>query len=190
VGWDRRADPDDQSVAGWLRRLKGLVGRKMRLATVDGHVRLVVVERRRRARSGDEPSLQEGVCELGERLLAQDPEEAAHTMRHLVFVYDELGRKGWAGVDKQASRVLGKALMQAKMLFDAEPSPVLGPVLDRLRASAAAARTREERSAAMRAAQSDNSMQVREVSYEEFRETEMGWVGTLPCGLEPDASSK
>jgi hypothetical protein len=190
VGWERRGDPQDQSLSAWLRRLKGLVGRPMRLEAVDGHVRLVVVERRRGTRNPHAASLQEGLSELGTRLLAQDPEEAAHTMRHLVFVYDELARKGWAGVEKQSSRVLGKALMQAKMLFDAEPSPVLGPVLDRLRASAAAARAREERSAAVRAAQPDEAIQVREVSYEEFRETEMGWVGTLPCGLEPDASSK
>jgi len=187
VGWERRGDPHDHSLSAWLRRLKGLVGRPMRLETGEGHVRVVVVERRRGVRIGHAASLEEGLSELGTRLLAQDPEETAHTMRHLVFVYDELSRKGWAGVEKQSSRVLGKALMQAKMLIDADESAALALLMERLRACAAAALRREDPSATAHRPRQDDSMLVSEVSYEEFRETEMSWVGTLPCGLEPEA---
>ena len=69
--------------------------------------------------------------ELSALLLDLD-EGHAVTWRHLVVVHDELGARGWPGVEALPARVLRKARIQAEMLASREPSQLLADFVERL----------------------------------------------------------
>ena len=123
--------------------------------------------------------------ELRSRLLAQDVDHAARVMRHLVFVHDELSRKGWRGVEQLPAAVLGKALVQAQMLASDEASPVLAHIVERLHQVHVAAQLRDERKARS-LAEGTARVEVSEATHEEFEATERSWVGTMsPAAIPP-----
>ena len=179
----RVPDPDRRvpvGPVGSLSWLKSLFGRPLSMIRLDGKWQLVLGERRALPLDAP-PPLTQLRMELRERLLAHSHHHAAKVMRHLVQVHDELGRKGWPGVEAMPSMVLGRALVQAEMLASDEPSRGLAVLVDRLRVIHVAAQLREERQA--RYAGQARSVEVSEATHEEFEETERSWVGVLPPGL-------
>ena len=83
---------------GSLGRLSALLGRPLGLERRRGGLHVVLVDRRRP--SPDDPAVAMEMLrgELWNRLLAHQNAHTAQVMRHLVFVHDELGNKGWEGV--------------------------------------------------------------------------------------------
>lgn len=181
---ERRVNSD---TAGSLTRLKGALARPLALERRGLQVHVVLVERRKAPRSTEPPTLEQVRAELRARLVAQEHEHTAQLMRHLVFVHDELGRKGWDGVGTLPSRVLNKARVQAEMLASEEPSPALDLVIERLRPLQVAAGLREERRALIKQSDSGDRVEVSEATHEEFEEMERSWVDTvLPEQPRPD----
>ena len=145
----------------------------------------IVLGDRRQASSARPLSRERVNEELRSRLLAQDVDHAARVMRHLVFVHDELTRKGWRGVEQLPAAVLGKALVQAQMLASDETSPALAHIVERLHQAHVAAQLREERKARLRA-EGAARVEVSEATQEEFEETERSWLGTMsPAAIPP-----
>lgn len=185
---DRRTAPGNRGVAGRWRRLKGLLVRPLGLERRGLWIRLVLVDRRRAPEEEDlSPSLQHLRDELRARLLAHELEGAAQVMRHLAFVHDELGRRGWSGVEDLPGEVLAKARLQAQMLASEEPSPTLGLIIERLQVLQVAAEVRAERKTRLRAQDAAERPEVSEATREEFEATKRTWVDTWPPGLaRPD----
>ena len=184
---DRRSGSGVKGTTGSLRRLKGLLGRPLGLERRDGRLHVVLVDRRRASPDDQSLSLPQLRAELRARLLAQGHDQTAHVMRHLVFVHDELGRKGWTGIEALPSQVLGKALVQAEMLASEEPSPSLAMLVERLRSLKLAADLREERKSRSKDLEAGGRIEVSSSTYEEFEAMERSWGGTLPLALvRPD----
>lgn len=178
---DRRAPPGSVSP---LRRLKGLFVRPMALERRDGQLHLTLAERRKRPRHPDaEPTLAQLRAELRLRLLAHENAMADKLMRHLVYVHDTLGTKGWKGLETLPAALLGKALVQAEILRGAEASAALDLLVERLRPMKVAADHREEEKARRVAESIDSRPEVSEATQEEFDLMERSWVGTLPGAL-------
>jgi len=184
---------------GWI---KSLLARPMRLERSGRLFKLVLVDRRRLRADGGQ-SLTQMRDELRDRLLLQDDGRTTEVLRHLVFVHHELGRRGWRGVQALPAGVLSKALVQAQMVVDADPTPALNAFVEKLRLARVAADVRENQaepvparpaaaaavSAPLAAAASALSppapinLEVSEATQEEFEEMERSWVGELPAGL-------
>ncbi len=206
---ERRADP---ATAGSLHQLKGLLARPIGLEQRAGRWHVVLVERRVTPEVAAPPTLTQQRTELRARLMAHRIDHAELVMRHLVFVHDELGKRGWPGVEALPAALLGKALVQAKLLVSDDPSPAMVSLIDRLRLVRAGAELREERAATREresqwqaaAAQPIPEPQdkaparrheaapgpdtvVSEATHEEFEEVERSWVEAPPPGaVEPD----
>jgi len=179
---ERRAPRGKPGSLSWLR---GLLARPLVLERRGLQWHLTLGDRRRAAGAGRPPSMLEVNAELRARLLAQDVDRAARVMRHLVFVHDELRRKGWSGVEALPAPVLGKALVQAQMLATDEASPVLVHIVERLQQMHVAAQLREERRARLQA-DGTARVEVSEATQEEFDETEKSWLGTMsPAAIPP-----
>jgi hypothetical protein len=180
---DRRAPSGARGLSTLLRRLKGLFGRPVRLERRGLQWHLVVVDRRHPGAANLPPTLSHLRAELRARLLALDHEVAATVMRQLVVVHDELRRRGWPGVEALSSPVLVKALAQAQMLAEDEPSPAMAMIVERLRLMHAAAQSREEREAKARLDGSGGQPEVSETTFDQFEAVERSWVGTIPGAL-------
>lgn len=190
---DRRAP---RGTPGSVRWVKGILGRPLALERRGSQLHLTLVDRRRPPELIQAHELESLRTELRARLLAHENDTAATVMRHLVFVHDVLGGQGWAGVEAMASRVLGKALVQAQMLASEEASPRLTQLIDRLQVLKAAASVREEKvpTAAPEAApefrrtvELDTRVEVSEASAEDFEAMERGWEDTVSQKLTATA---
>ncbi len=190
---ERRAPRGKPGSLSWIR---GLMGRPLALERRDGKLHMTLVERRRSAAELEAQALEQLRHELQTRLVAHDVGHAARVMRHLVFVHDELGRKGWAGVAQMSSQVLGKALVQVEMLGSAERSRPLRQMADKLRLLKVAAEVRQEQQerdpqqAPQPQAPAAGEVEVSESTHEAFEASERSWVGTLPPGLTRDDSRR
>lgn len=180
---DRRAPPGRRGLRYALRWLKGLLGRPMGLEWRGRQLHVVIVDRRRKPRADLPLTLSQMRAELRARLIAHEHDNAARLMRHLVFVHDELGRKGWAGIGKLPARLLGKALVQAEMLNTEEPSAALAMVVDTLRPLHVAAEMRQAHAGGEPDLGADSRPEVSEATHEEYELMERSWVGTIPGGL-------
>jgi hypothetical protein len=128
--------------------------------------------------------------ELSALLLELD-EAQARTWRHLVVVHDELGARGWPGVEALPVRVLRKARVQAEMLASREPSPTLADLVERLELVEVAAAVRDgeappaepARPPEEELAEMSRFVEVSDTSFEEYELMERSWVGTVPSGL-------
>jgi hypothetical protein len=179
---ERRAP---RGAPGSLRWLRGLLSRPLALERRGLQWHVVLGDRRQAGSVGRPPTLNEVNEELRTRLMAQDVDRAARVMRHLVFVHDELRRKGWRGVEALPALVLGKALVQAQMLASDEASPVLAHAVERLHLMHVGAQLREERKALLQA-DGTARVEVSEATQEEFDEIERSWLGTLsPAAIPP-----
>jgi hypothetical protein len=178
---DRRAAPAAKSAAGLLRRLKGLLARPLELQRHDGRLRLVLVERRQARPVDGPPSLSASRDELRALLMLHGNEHATGVMRHLVLVHDELGRRGWPGVEALPGQVLNMALVQAEMLASDESTEALSMIIDHLRIAKVAAELREEQSSGPPPRTVGEPLEVSEVPRDEFDELARdGWVDTTP----------
>ncbi len=145
---------------------------------------------RKRAPAGDRPATLAELCgELQARLLAHEEDAGALVMRHLVCVHDTLGRTGWAGVEVLPRKVLAMALLEAGMMAEHEPSPLLQTVVARLRDIKLAADRRDERDAELRDWAHTDIPEVSEGTHEEYERMERSWIGTVPADLVLPASS-
>lgn len=166
--------------AGSLRWLKGLLGRPVALQRREGKLHMVLVDRRRAPEEQRAQAMERLRDELRTRLLGHDHAHAAQAMRHLVFVHDELGRRGWNGVGAMPAQVLRRALVQAQMLHDHEASATLAKLIDRMRVLLVGAELREERQARYAATRGHDEVEVSETTQEDFEALERSWVGTVP----------
>lgn len=182
---DRRIPASAQGLDVKLRRLKGMLGQPLSLQKRDGKLHVVLVDRRRAAHPGQPPTPQVVYEELRTRLAVANHDQATRVMRHLVAAGDELRRGGWAGVGRLPARVLDKALVQAQMLASEGPSPAMSLLIDQLLLLKAAAELRAERLAQGPKAPVDHSLEVSEVTHQEFEEMERRWQGTVPLALTP-----
>lgn len=177
---ERRAP---RPVPGSLRWLKSLLARPIGFERRGLQLHVVLVDRRRKPTVERPLSLPQLRDELRARLIAHEHEHASKMMRHLVFVHDELGRKGWPGVGALPARVLSKARVQAEILRSEESSAALVTLIDHLRPLQVAAELREERKTGDITADKDSRVEVTEATQEEYEEMERSWVGTLPPDL-------
>ena len=133
--------------------------------------------------------------ELRARLLVHDP--ATQAVRHLYLVYKQLREGGWAGVAALEGVVVRRSLAEAEMLQGDDPSPLLGQVVERLRAISAMtevlAEAEAEAEAAAKPVDSSESWaataipDVSETSYDEYEQMERSWIGTVPsAGPRPE----
>jgi hypothetical protein len=185
---ERRAGLQGKGAAHPLKRLKGALGRPVALEWRGGQPHVVLVERRSGARLGRS---QAQLCEeLRARLLAQGADETSKLLRSLVVVHDKLTRKGWEGVGALPATVLAKAIRQADMLADEDPSPALTQLAEHLRLQHAAAVARDQAKRAGGTPGDDDvnaphRVEVTEGSYKEFEELERSWTRTMPSDLAP-----
>lgn len=181
---DRRAALVSQGTSGSLRRLKGLMARPMRLERRDGHLQVVLVDRRA-APTADQSLLLLSALrtELRSHLLADDSESAVSALSDLFVVYKELGRMGWLGVGALPSELLAKALAQAEMLAGEAASPLLEELVLQLQRLHAAADRREAGDSRLTGSAFGGDLEVSEATHEEFEAMERSWVGSLPPAL-------
>lgn len=179
-----RVVPGAKGTTAPLRRLKDLLGRPFGLERRGGQLHVVLADRLRPPPADQPLSLSQLRAELRASLLAQSHERATEVMRHLVLVHDELGCKGWAGVEALPGEVTGRALVQAEMLASQEPSPALAVIVERLRLLQVAADLRKDRESCLQDLENSVPVEVSESTHEEF-EMERSWVGTVPGGLVP-----
>ena len=181
---------DSGDKPGSLDWMKGLLGRSISLEQRRNQLHVVLVDRRRAlgARlpdAGSTPTLLQIRAELRALLLVHehDHDSAVHVMRHLVFVHDELGRTGWAGVEALPPQVTAKALVEAEMLASHESSPLLAIVVARLQAIKMATDLRAEHEQQQREWEMPAIPEVSEGTHEEYDRMERSWVGTVPTDL-------
>jgi hypothetical protein len=141
---DRRAPASAKGLDVTLRRLKGALGRPLSLRNIDGRLHIVLVDRRSAPREAP-PSVDQIRADLRTRLVVQPNEQAVRVLHPLVQVHDELSSAGWEGVGKLPDTVICKALEQALMLQQDDPSAALGLVIGRLRLFKAAAEVEADR---------------------------------------------
>jgi hypothetical protein len=186
---DRRSADGADGSAGSLRRLKGMLGRPIGLERRDGHLSIVLVDRRHAPVKQVSPSSsRRQLCDdLRARLLSDGRAQTLHVMRHLVFVLNELERRNWRGVQSLQGHVLAKAVEQAEMLLGEEASPMAATFLERLRMLKVAADSREEGESRRNDAK---PLEVFESTFEEFESMQRSWVGTVPSELAPPDPDK
>lgn len=177
--FDRRAPDTGNDTAGSLRKVKGALGRPMRLERRNGQLHIVFVERRRTPLADQAPMLAKVRADLGARLADLVDTPAARLMRHLGLVSAELDRKGWPGVQSLPGSVLDKALEQAEMLASEEPSDLLAIFIERLRLLKVAAEVREERQSGSLKDLNDAALVVSEATQEEFEASQRSWESSL-----------
>ncbi len=120
--------------------------------------------------------------ELSARLLVHDP--ALHVVRNLFVVHDELGLRGWAGVEALPIKIVGRALAEAEIMASDEPSPMLETIIDTLRDLKTAADARAAEEAVERDWETLQVPEVSDTNFGEFELAERSWAGTVPNGLE------
>ena len=131
--------------------------------------------------------LMEQRADLGARLLLHDP--ATQLVRNLFVIHDELGKRGWAGVEALPLSLVGRALTEAELLHLQEPSPVLTTIIETLRSikiniEARAAQQVQDALEKEWEREAAAVPEVSETNYDEYELMERSWVGTVPAGLD------
>jgi hypothetical protein len=122
------------------------------------------------------------IAEIGARLLIHDP--STQPVRHLFILHDELRRGGWQQVEKLPPKVIDRALTEAEILEDSEPSPLLTTIVSELRELKAAADAQAAREAAEADWEVPQMPEVSDTNFDDYEMTERSWAGTIPAGLE------
>ena len=133
----------------------------------------------------ERPLLAQQADEIGARLLVADP---SAPIRNLYAAHKALSTGGWAAVDALGGAVLVRALAEAEMLQEDDPSPLFEGVVEQLKAlkGAAAARATQEAIEQADLAWAVPAMpEVSEASHEEYEMMERSWIGTIPQTYEP-----
>ena len=131
--------------------------------------------------------LMEQRADLGARLLVHDP--ATQLVRNLFVIHDELGTRGWAGVEALPLSLIGRSLTEAEILHVQEPSPMLVTIIETLRSIKIAAEARAAQALQVALEKQWEREQpaipeVSETNYDEYELMERSWVGTVPAGLD------
>jgi hypothetical protein len=171
-----------------LRWVKDVLSRSIQLEHKRKHAQAPAVEPKRGA--AVDPALallMEQRADLGARLLVHDP--ATQPVRNLFVVHDELGSRGWAGVQALPLSVVGRALTEAEIQHSQEPTPVLVTVIETLRsikigAEARAAQKLQDALEREWERERPQTPEVSETNYDEYELMERSWVGTVPAGLD------
>ena len=178
----RRPAGNEENAAGSLRKLKGALGRPLKLERRDGQLRVVLVERRRAAPTEAE-SLETRIASAVRERLARDG-GGAHGQ--FAIVGEKFAQEGWPGIATLPPKVLDRAIDQAEALVREQASVPLALFADRLRQIKAVVESRESRRSVKRTAPAAaESVIVTEVSQEEFDALQRSWAGTEPGGLGP-----
>ena len=122
------------------------------------------------------------IAEIGARLLIHDP--STQPVRHLFILHDELRRGGWQQVEKLPPKVIDRALTEAEILEDSEPSPLMTTIVSELRELKAAADAQTAREAAEADWEVPQMPEVSDTNFDDYEMTERSWAGTIPAGLE------
>jgi hypothetical protein len=131
--------------------------------------------------------LMEQRADLGARLLVHDP--ATQLVRNLFVIHDELGKQGWTGVSALPRSLIGRALTEAEILNQQEPSSLLMTIIETLRSIKIAAEARAAQ-AVQDALEKEWEREepaipeVSETNYDEYELMERSWIGTVPAGLD------
>lgn len=173
---EERRGPENTKSLRWV---KGALQRPLGFERRGSQLHVVLVDRRRSQTDERPVDVSQIRSELRTRLLEHQNSETAQVMRHLAFVHDRLGRKGWAGVELLAPQILVKALVQAEMLATEDTTPAMTALVERLRVLSVAATVREERKARLEHQEQAETIEISEGSQEEFEELERGWVDTV-----------
>ena len=131
--------------------------------------------------------LMEQRADLGARLLVHDP--ATQLVRNLFVIHDELGTRGWAGVEALPLSLVGRALTEAELLHVQEPSAMLKTIIETMRsikvaAEARAAQKLQEALEKQWEREQPAIPEVSETNYDEYELMERSWIGTVPAGLD------
>jgi len=126
-------------------------------------------------------------ADLGARLLVHDP--ATQLVRNLFVIHDELGKRGWAGVEALPLSLLGRALTEAELLNLQEPSSLLSTIIKTLRSIKATGEARvaqelQDKREREWEREQPAVPEVSETDYGEYELMERSWVGTVPAGLD------
>jgi hypothetical protein len=126
-------------------------------------------------------------ADLGARLLVHDP--ATQLVRNLFVIHDELGKRGWPGVEALPLTLVGRALTEAELLNLQEPSALLATIIETLRsvkttAEARAAQALQDKLEREWERERPAVPEVSETDYGEYELMERSWVGTVPAGLD------
>jgi hypothetical protein len=122
------------------------------------------------------------IAEIGARLLIHDP--STQPVRHLFILHDELRRGGWQQVEKLPPKVIDRALTEAEIIEDSEPSPLMTTIVSELRELKAAADAQTAREAAEADWEVPQMPEVSDTNFDDYEMTERSWAGTIPAGLE------
>lgn len=182
---DRGAAPVTRDKHGALRWVRDVLGRSIRLEQRRDQPQDTAVDLRR-GFAADAPLslLMKQRAELGARLLVHDP--ATQPVRNLFVVHDELGSRGWSGVEALPPQIVARALTEAEIMASEEPSTLLGSIIESLEAlqlAAGARAAREAHAASEREWETLKVPEVSETNYDEYELMERSWVGTVPAGL-------
>lgn len=184
---ERRAPRGGPVTTNWLKQL---IGRPLTLEGRGVQLRVAMAERRRPPEVIEAEAVEYLRGQLVARMGAAENRRAAKVMRQLRQVHDVLGTDGWAGVNLLPSAVLGKARVQAQMLLGATPSSTVTAFIERLRLLQGASSVREERHHQSSAHPRGSSVEVSEVSHEEFEAmTRQGADSEPPPDRPPDGQS-
>ena len=171
-----------------LRWVKDVLSRSIRLEHKRRHPPAEAVDKGRVAAIDPAAKLLiEQRADLGARLLVHDP--ATQLVRNLFVVHDELGKRGWAGVEALPLSLVGRALTEAELLQLQERTPLLMTIIETLRSIKAAAEARAAQALQQALEREWEREQpafpeVSETNYDEYELMERSWVGTVPAGLD------
>jgi hypothetical protein len=84
---------------------------------------------------------------------------------------------------------MGKALVEAEMLDNQDPTPLMAMLIERLREIGVAADERAEHERAeqeelLQEFERPEVAEASETTFDEYERMERSWVGTVPAGLE------
>ena len=171
-----------------LRWVKDVLSRSIQLEHKRSHGQAAAAEKGRGPATDPATTLlMEQRADLGARLLLHDP--ATQLVRNLFVIHDELGKRGWAGVEALPLSLVGRALTEAEILHLQDPSPVLVTIIETLRsikinAEARAAQALQDALEREWAREQPATPEVSETNYDEYELMERSWIGTVPAGLD------
>ena len=171
-----------------LRWVKDVLTRSMRLEQRRSHGPAAAADKERGAPVSPEAALLlEQRADLGARLLTHDP--ATQLVRNLFVLHDELGKRGWAGVESLPLSLVDRALTEAELLHLQERSSHLAGIIATLRSikatvEARAAQALQEKLEREWERGQPAVPEVSETDYGEYELMERSWVGTVPAGLD------
>lgn len=183
VASEGRSAVAEPAKRGSLRWVREVLGRSIRLEQRRNQLHVTLVDPRRE--SGQEPALpllMQQRAELGARLLIHDP--LTQAVRNLFLVHDKLRAGGWASVETLPAKVVERALIEAEILADHEPSELLAGIIVNLRELKLAADERAAQEALEKEWETRRGPEVSDTNFDEYELMERSWAGTVPAGLQ------